>query len=104
MLWQPFANGKTQDAVLLGERHRNNDEVVLYDTRFMCSGSDLDLACTSGTWGNENRTTQNFFGRPAYHLVPNQQNRWEKTMKTKMDVLNMDWLVSDLYRRALGLA
>lgn len=76
----------------------------LYDTRFACrsdvSGRGMDLNCTKGNWGADRVSFPNFFGRIAYHLFFSTN---QKPVSSKEDVMNKSWLVSEMYRRSLGL-
>jgi hypothetical protein len=101
VFWQPWdaLRGATWNATRLGVPSS------AYESRFQCvrGTSPLDLECSSGTWGASKRVMKNFFGRPAYHLFYSTMQKSGSWALSKMDILRMDWLVSEMYRRALGL-
>eukprot|EP00927_Polykrikos_kofoidii_P054839 TRINITY_DN49195_c0_g1_i1.p1 TRINITY_DN49195_c0_g1~~TRINITY_DN49195_c0_g1_i1.p1 ORF type:complete len:889 (+),score=133.17 TRINITY_DN49195_c0_g1_i1:294-2669(+) len=71
-----------------------------YEHRFDCKRIGMNLECSSGTWGTSTRFMHDFFGRRAYHLFFSTTS---KTAKNQAEVLNKDWLLSEMYRHALGI-
>eukprot|EP00928_Gymnodinium_smaydae_P046616 TRINITY_DN31064_c0_g1_i1.p1 TRINITY_DN31064_c0_g1~~TRINITY_DN31064_c0_g1_i1.p1 ORF type:complete len:780 (+),score=116.17 TRINITY_DN31064_c0_g1_i1:48-2387(+) len=101
IFWQPWDAQHGQTAA----RVESPGALKLYEQRFRCKtkracGAQEDMECSLGNWGTEYRVMHDFFGRRAYHLFFSTTNKWATT---KLDVLNMDWLLSDMYRRSLGL-
>lgn len=90
--WQPW-NAKE------GTTHNGPYKQGQYDQRFSCkelAGGDLE--CKKGNWGNQHRTLSKFFGRISYHLFFSTKKPHDKT---RDEVLNGDYLVSEMYRRSL---
>jgi mannosyltransferase OCH1-like enzyme len=102
VFWQPWdqAEDKHEGQTRKGDSRDWNR--MDYERRFKCkSHGAYDLSCDSGTWGNGTRYMHNFFNRNAYHLFFSTTN---KIASSKLEVLNKDWLLSEMYRRALGVA
>eukprot|EP00929_Paragymnodinium_shiwhaense_P013920 TRINITY_DN121768_c0_g1_i1.p1 TRINITY_DN121768_c0_g1~~TRINITY_DN121768_c0_g1_i1.p1 ORF type:complete len:909 (+),score=198.56 TRINITY_DN121768_c0_g1_i1:50-2776(+) len=106
-----FQGDQTMTPHLNGEvywQHWSGDETLedtskvqyRYDTRFNCSAEGVDLLCSKGNWGDSHRRIPNFFGRIAYHLFFSTTS---KESLSRDDVFAKQWLVSDMYRRSLGL-
>lgn len=71
-----------------------------YDARFRCRAHGADLVCKRGNWGKEPRRIPKFFERTAYHLFHSVK---QLQVRSEAAVLQGDFLLSELYRRSLGL-
>lgn len=92
--WQPWDSHKGMTGKPLGMPSA-------YDSRFACQAtSDKDLKCDRGNWGEVHRDIENFFGRMAYHLFFSTR---KCEAESQQEVLDRNWLLSELYRQSLGL-
>lgn len=91
--WQPW-DSKTQRT---GKKQGGD-----YDNRFNCwEGEDDDLICSkTHRHEGQQRVFKKFFRRASYHLFFSTKH--VKGM-SRQQVLDGDWLLSELYRRSLGL-
>jgi len=94
--WQPWdlkagATGSTE-----------SKDKAHYEFRMACrEESGGDLTCDHGNWGKSQRNYTRFFNRTAYHLF--FTFHVDKSVKTEREILEKDWLLSEMYRRALGM-
>lgn len=107
IFWQPW-NKKNQSTIALNTSVTAWSEKD-YDQGFDCKQIEVStenpypgtIACNSGNWGSKKRVFHDFFGRTAYHLF--FSTRKPVQLKTREDVLQGDYLVSEMYRRSLGV-
>lgn len=72
-----------------------------FDARFRCQEvGDGDLSCTKSNWGDHSdpRVMRKLFKRVAYHLFFSTRNN---KVQSKDQMLNGNWLLSEMYRRSL---
>jgi len=95
--WQPWNNANQTTGSGTGWK---------YDLRFACKeGSNGDLVCTKGNWGDSPRTIPRFFRRTAYHIFFSARGGAffaQLGLKSKDEVFKQNWLLGELYRRSLG--
>lgn len=98
--WQPW-DRKAQATLPLGDAQA---EGGYYDERFACievKDKEDDLICKRGNWGEVERRFSNFFHRIAYHLFFSTK---QPDVKSVEEALESDWLLSEMFRRSLGLS
>lgn len=101
IFWQPWD--------VKGQRTDRSSKGPHFDMRFECAERDGgDLVCQRGNWGGNAQTFTKMFNRTAYHLFssargPSFWGRLLKSVRTRKQVLNGPWLISEYYRRSLGL-
>jgi len=96
--WQPWDH-KTASTLLERGRRKMHE----YDDRFNCSLSGFgEMNCNKGhgMGGDGPLRLANFFNRTAYHLFFSTRSVHSHT---KEEILQGDWVVSEMYRRSLGV-
>jgi len=97
--WQPWDKDQKKSISMLSKDLKFPEKS--YDPRFICTENAAGaLVCPEGNWGKNQRTHDNFFGRTAYHLFFSTRR---PSVTTKEEVLKGDFMVSEMYRRSLGL-
>jgi len=92
--WQPW-NSKTKAT----QEDRSGGS---FDMRFACQErASGDLDCSKGNWGKSRRNFPRFFGRLAYHLFFSTKKPYARS---RSDILETGYLLSDMYKRTLGLS
>jgi len=96
IFWQAWDHRRS--ATLL-QRDRKMKE---YDDRFDCALSGAQMNCTKGEdmFGSHPLRIPKFFDRTAYHLFFSTRN---VDVSSKEDILQGDWVISEMYRRSLGV-
>ena len=110
LFWMPWDEGKGETAGGIPP-----DEWEMPQFRQHCKLDELsgDLACGGRERPDfppgphqhiEPKTYDKYFGRPAYHLFSSTHQPIDAHVLTADDVFQGDWVISMMYRKALGVA
>jgi len=99
--WQPW-NSATQTT---GELLKTQPDYKQFEDRFSCKQvNENDLECTHSQDGDHTKKPQvykDFFNRMAYHLFFSLRT---VNPETREQMLQGNWMLSEMYRRSLGVA
>jgi len=97
LFWQPW-DSTSKTTVLKEDKHANKN----FELRYDCKEEQGTLGCIK-TDKDGKKHTQNmdhFFDRAVYHLF---SSSFQPKGFSKQEILDGDWLVSDMYRRSLQI-
>jgi hypothetical protein len=97
LFWQPWdKNSKT--TLLKEDKHANKN----FELRYDCKEKQGTLGCTKTEKNGKKHemTMDHFFDRAVYHLF---SSSFQPKGFSKQEILDGDWLLSDMYRRALQI-
>jgi len=98
--WQPWSADTQATGDVVGASQRD------FDMRFRCreEGLEGDLVCAKSNGGNHGsktpRVIHKFFQRVSYHLFFSTR---KVKVTSKKQLIQGPWLLSELYRRSLGV-